>query len=270
MAWSTSELAELAGTTLKTVRHYHRIGLLAEPERSSNGYKQYGVRHLVRLLRIRRLVALGVPLSDVASVEAADEGAEQTLRALDAELAASIERQREMRRELAAVLENRALLDLPTDAGTATDELSPDLLNAVEDLSETQRSLLLTYSSILTPSAMSMLQEQLAAPLSEVGAQFESLPADAPDDVRRRLAERLAPEIRTQQEDHPALRDLHASSRRGRAITQSVVVQSLTEFYNAAQLDVLRLVHDLLSRQDNTGGQGEEPGGPHGPAGGLD
>ena len=31
MPWSTRELAELAGTTVKAVRHYHEIGLLDEP-----------------------------------------------------------------------------------------------------------------------------------------------------------------------------------------------------------------------------------------------
>ncbi|WP_399921406.1 MerR family transcriptional regulator [Streptomyces kanamyceticus] len=48
-AWSTGQLAELAGTTTKTVRHYHETGLLDEPERAPNGYKRYGVSHLVRL-----------------------------------------------------------------------------------------------------------------------------------------------------------------------------------------------------------------------------
>jgi len=28
MAWSTRELARLAGTTVNTIRHYHRLGLL--------------------------------------------------------------------------------------------------------------------------------------------------------------------------------------------------------------------------------------------------
>ncbi len=37
--WSTRELA---GTTLKTVRHYHRLRLPEEPERAANSYKQYG------------------------------------------------------------------------------------------------------------------------------------------------------------------------------------------------------------------------------------
>lgn len=58
MAWRTRELAELAGTTLKTVRYYHRIGLLDEPERAANGYKRHHTKHLIRLLRIRRLVDL--------------------------------------------------------------------------------------------------------------------------------------------------------------------------------------------------------------------
>lgn len=242
MAWSTSQLAELAGTTLKTVRHYHKIGLLDEPERAVNGYKRYGVKDLVRLLRIRRLVALGVPLSDIPSVEAADESAEQILRALDAELAASIERQQRMRRELAAILDNRGSIDLPADF-----KASPD------DLPEAQRSLLLAYSSILTPAAMSAIQEQLSAPRSDVAAQFEALTPDAPEDVRRQIARRLAPEARKQQKDHPFLGDLEASSRRGGATTKSVVAQALAEFYNEAQLDVLRRVHVLLLQDDPVG-----------------
>ncbi|MFJ8542364.1 MerR family transcriptional regulator [Streptomyces sp. NPDC093586] len=39
----------------RTIRHYHERGLLAEPERRADGYKSYGVRNLVRLLRIKRL-----------------------------------------------------------------------------------------------------------------------------------------------------------------------------------------------------------------------
>lgn len=246
MAWSTSQLAELAGTTLKTVRHYHEIGLLNEPERASNGYKRYGVKHLVRLLRIRRLVDLGVPLSDIPLVEGADDRAERTLRALDAELAASIERQQRMRQELAAILENRASVDLPAGFETLAD-----------DLPEAQRSFLLAYSSILNPSAMSALraqfQEQHSAPLSDIAVEFDALPEDAPEDVRQRLAERLAPEARKQQEEYPSLRDLEASSRRKAPITRSVVVQTLVEFYSRAQLDVLRRVHILLSEGDAEG-----------------
>lgn len=92
MTWSTREIAELAGTSLRAVRHYHQVGLLAEPERRSNGYKQYGVEHLVRLLRIKRLADLGFSLPQIADTLDEGDHPEQALRTLDAELAATIER----------------------------------------------------------------------------------------------------------------------------------------------------------------------------------
>lgn len=54
MTWSTRQLAELAGTSVRAVRHYHDIGLLAELERASNGYKRYGVAHLLRITGVNR------------------------------------------------------------------------------------------------------------------------------------------------------------------------------------------------------------------------
>ncbi|MEV6787883.1 MerR family transcriptional regulator [Streptomyces sp. NPDC051098] len=241
MAWSTRQLAELAGTTTKTVRHYHELGLLEEPERASNGYKRYGVSHLVRLLRIRRLTDLGVALVDVPSVESGDEKARQILRNLDAELAADIEHRQQMRRELAAVMENRTALDMP-----------PDFMTLADDLPETQRSLLLAYSSILTPAAMDALREQLSEPRGDLDAEFAALDEDAPDDVRQRLAERMAPVVRQQHMDHPGLADLEFSSKRDTAVAESVVVHSLVEFYNRAHLDVLQRVHAVLFEDDTT------------------
>lgn len=59
------ELAALAGVSARAVRHYHRAGVLPEPPRRPNGYRVYGLVDVVRLLRVRRLVELGLPLSDV-------------------------------------------------------------------------------------------------------------------------------------------------------------------------------------------------------------
>jgi hypothetical protein len=42
------------GTTVNTVRHYHRRAVLDEPERAPNGDKQYCRRLLMQLLHIRR------------------------------------------------------------------------------------------------------------------------------------------------------------------------------------------------------------------------
>ncbi|GAT66905.1 merR family transcriptional regulator [Planomonospora sphaerica] len=52
------ELAALAGVSTRTVRHYHRLGLLPEPERRANGYRVYGLsadapEELVRELSAR-------------------------------------------------------------------------------------------------------------------------------------------------------------------------------------------------------------------------
>ncbi|WP_152352877.1 MerR family transcriptional regulator [Brachybacterium subflavum] len=73
MTWSTRGLAELAGTTVKSVRHYHSVGLLEEPGRAANGYKHYGTPHLVRLLQITLLRNLGMSLADIAEAGEADE-----------------------------------------------------------------------------------------------------------------------------------------------------------------------------------------------------
>ncbi|MGV9504801.1 MerR family transcriptional regulator [Streptomyces tendae] len=59
MAWRPRQLADLAGTTVGAVRRYHDAGLLEEPPRRANGHKQYGVAHLVRVLRIKRRADLG-------------------------------------------------------------------------------------------------------------------------------------------------------------------------------------------------------------------
>lgn len=232
-------MAELAGTTLKTVRHYHRLGLLEEPERSPSGYKRYDVRHLVRLMGIRRLTDLGVPLSDIPSVAAADGRSTEILRALDDELAANIERQQRMRRQLAAVLEDGASLDLPADFGAAA-----------ASLPRAQQDLLVAYSSVFTPTAMSLIRDQYARPRDGIAEAFEQLPADAPEDERRRLAGHLAAEVRAQRADHSFITDLDAASRRNGALTRSVVTQALVEFYNGAQLDVLRHLHALLEQNE--------------------
>lgn len=100
MAWSTREIAELAGTSLRAVRHHHEVGLLPDPARRSNGYKQYGVAHMVRLLRIKRLVDLGFSLTRIAEMGEDDRHPTDALRTLDAELGATIERLARARVEL--------------------------------------------------------------------------------------------------------------------------------------------------------------------------
>lgn len=58
------DLATLAGTTVRTIRYYHQLGLLAVPDEGTT-WRSYGFVHLTRLMRIRWLVESGVPLAEV-------------------------------------------------------------------------------------------------------------------------------------------------------------------------------------------------------------
>ena len=66
-----TQIADLAGTTPRAVRHYHRLGLLEVPP-TVRGRREYGVEHLARLLRIRWLADGGLSLRQVAEIIASD------------------------------------------------------------------------------------------------------------------------------------------------------------------------------------------------------
>lgn len=85
------QLARHVGVTIKAVRHYHRIGLLPEPERDASGYRRYGADAVIALTRIKILSDAGVPLREIQDLLAAGD-VEQTaaLEALDRDLAARI------------------------------------------------------------------------------------------------------------------------------------------------------------------------------------
>lgn len=68
MEWSIREIAALAGTTSRTLRHYDAIGLLHPSRIGANGYRYYDEEALVRLQRILLLRQLGMGLDAIAKV----------------------------------------------------------------------------------------------------------------------------------------------------------------------------------------------------------
>ncbi len=62
------EVAALVGVSPKTIRYYHEVGLLAEPERTDVGYRLYTAQDLLRLQRIRCLRALGLSLDRIKEI----------------------------------------------------------------------------------------------------------------------------------------------------------------------------------------------------------
>ncbi|WP_280218239.1 MerR family transcriptional regulator [Nocardia neocaledoniensis] len=235
MAWSTRQLAELAGTTVKAVRHYHEIGLLAQPERAANGYKRYRTEHLVRLVQIKRLSDLGVPLAQIAAMDRAEEDPDAAIRVLDAELAATIERLQRIRAELAVLLRDRAPVDVPAGFG-----------HLAQELSASDRSLITVYSRLFTAEAMTRLSEMVAR-RHPTDDEFDELPADASDRTADDLAERMVPVIRDLQRRHPWAADPAAYTEPGVEITADTVGQVLRDLYNPAQLRVLRRIEAILS-----------------------
>jgi DNA-binding transcriptional MerR regulator len=229
VAWSTRELAELAGTTVKSVRYYHQLGLLDEPARLTNGYKQYEVRHLVRLLQITRLTDLGVPLAQIESIGSSVDDPAGALRTIDAELAATIERLQRIRAELAAILENRTSASLP--AGFA---------EAGRDLSEADQSLLLIWSKVFDEGAMDDLKQMLIdSPKTAADAELDELTDDADRETRRRLGEQYAPVLAAVTQQYEWLGAPGERAPRGAAFAQQTVTEAVAELYNGAQREVL-------------------------------
>jgi len=137
-------LADLAGTTTRTIRHYHAVGVLPEPARRGNGYREYDLRDAVRLVRVRRLVQLGLSLPEVADTLRAGSDEDRELREVLAELDVDLADQErvlgERRRRLAELLDRPShlavsdeVVRLLRDLSAASPELTPAALDRERD-----------------------------------------------------------------------------------------------------------------------------------------
>jgi DNA-binding transcriptional MerR regulator len=96
------QLASYAGVTVRAVRHYHQINLLPEPDRDASGYRQYGAKAVVALIKIRTLADAGVPLSEIDALLNADEQTfAAAVRRIDARLSDEIAQRETSRRQIA-------------------------------------------------------------------------------------------------------------------------------------------------------------------------
>ncbi|MFC7928828.1 MerR family transcriptional regulator [Streptomyces cinereoruber] len=186
------EIAALVGVTPRAVRHYHQSGLLPEPARRANGYREYGVRDAVLLARIRRLTELGLGLDEVRDVLAGDEG--RGLVEVLEELADDLARQeavlRERRKRLAVLLDETRAGRLPAD-GPVSPEFGALLAGLGElpasPMAVKDRQVLALLDAVVPEEERARLMESLRgmAPYAhEVYALFDALEDAAPDDPR--------------------------------------------------------------------------------------
>ncbi|HEY3501628.1 MAG TPA: MerR family transcriptional regulator [Actinocatenispora sp.] len=187
------ELAALVGVSTRTVRHYHHQGLLDEPPRLTNGYREYRLRDAVVLARIRRLSELGLSLDEVRDVLADDRGRElrEVLTELDADLAQQQEAIGVRRARLAALL---AEAEPHPDA-----VVSPDLAAVLRELpversrsAALDREVLALIDTGAAPADRAAFAELLrpladpahAAALPDLYARLDALADAAPTDPR--------------------------------------------------------------------------------------
>ncbi|MEU0670535.1 MerR family transcriptional regulator [Streptomyces lavendulocolor] len=211
------EIAGLVGVTARAVRHYHHLGLLPEPRRLANGYRDYTLRDAVLLARIRRLTELGLGLDEVRGVVAdgggspRSSGAESSgngrelvdvLEELDADLARQQEELAARRERLGVLLEQARQGRLPAEG-----PVSPGLAELFGDMARASAALpgpepamaardreMLALLETVVPEAeghrlLGSLRELAGAPGAmerayEVYARLDALADAAADDVR--------------------------------------------------------------------------------------
>jgi DNA-binding transcriptional MerR regulator len=62
------QLARLCGVSTDTLRHYERVGVLPRPRRTAAGYRQYPPEAEARVRLVRRALALGFTLPELARI----------------------------------------------------------------------------------------------------------------------------------------------------------------------------------------------------------
>lgn len=151
------EVARLVGVTTKTVRHYEKVGLLGEPERSEAGYRLYAADDLLRLQRVRHLQSLGLSLDRIQGVLGVPDsgtGLRDVLEALLAEVEGqlgALERRRDRIREVLAREDPEAPKGEPRAMKLAEEHLGEHFKEASPSLIEQERKMWATLEAFEWP-----------------------------------------------------------------------------------------------------------------------
>jgi len=97
------ELAKRTSCDIETIRYYEKSGLLEEPARSPNGYREYDGQHLERLQFIRHCRSLQLGLQEVRVLLDIKANPSAGCASVDELLDGHIERVREQMKSLQAL-----------------------------------------------------------------------------------------------------------------------------------------------------------------------
>jgi len=256
------QLANLVSVTPKTIRHYHKIGLLPKPRRSEKGYRLYGVADLYRLKLVLRLKEIGFSLADIRAIlraRDADSALRRRLEKLDQSLSAKMDelnRQRQRIRELSAEDVSLNRIDQPEAQPSLTYRLLMDSLRdyaagAPDEVKALDRALLARLDAFHWGDAYREYWSQLGHSLSD---RLEPLRAvrwlfaaasdlDADDPRLEDLADEIARHL---QSLRPALRapDLGEPLQ---AVFAQVIGHSIQDVFSSAQKRLVGLIRQRFS-----------------------
>lgn len=225
MEMKVGELARRTGLTVRTLRHYHELGLLHPARRTAAGHRMYGAEEVRRLQRIVSLRHMGLPLDDIrACLDRPGFSLERTIELQIDRIDEELDQARRLKRRLEWL---RARLR--SEAEVSVD----DLMQTMEDMME--------YEKYYTGEQL----DQLANRRQVVGA---ARMRDAQEEWGRLLAA-----FAEAMEDGFDLSDpeVRVLARRSAALIEeftggdSAIRESLAEMYRSRGPDEVLAPHDV-------------------------
>jgi DNA-binding transcriptional MerR regulator len=258
------EVARLIGVTTKTVRHYEKVGLLGESERSEAGYRLYAADDLLRLQRIRHLQSLGLSLDRIKGVlgePGSGAGLRDVLESLLAEVegqVGTLERRRDRIREVLAKEDPEAPQGEPRAMKLAEEHLGEHLKEASPSLIEQERKMWATLEAFEWPEEYANVQESLvryyarnpeeyraALALEERLVLLTDLPEDSPE------VEALVDDYARYVETSPLTEELRRGPRATHEALGAVFLEIATSGMSPAQLRFFGLFGERLAATES-------------------
>ncbi|MEU1514960.1 MerR family transcriptional regulator [Streptomyces sp. NPDC005811] len=226
------DAAAFAGTTPRAIRHYHAIGLLAEPERGSDDRRRYGYDDMIRLLWIRKMADAGISLDDIRASFEGTTGIEQSLARLEETLAS----------KAAAIEAQRTAVHRLREAGSPLGLLSPLVSGRLRDLPpgalrSTDLDTLLVTERVFGPVGAAVQSDRFIVLATHPGLRAEE----------DRLAEAESALDDTMSPDDPRIEDLAAQ----RCAHETALAATIDRSGLDEALD------DLLDQHDEHAGEEE-------------
>lgn len=188
---SIGELAKIASVSTRAIRHYHAVGVLPEPDRRSNGYRAYGSKDLLLLVRLVRLAQLGLTLDEIR--DALDEQTGLELRDILEEIVSDLDAQSDelvrRRRSIVEVLSRDDDLVSSPAMASLLDRLrgvvdDQDLVRREKELLEVAEATMPVerFAELAEKYADVLADPQVIATSRDLAARFERLIDQGPHD----------------------------------------------------------------------------------------